>query len=72
MSWKPPAQKKEKELVPLTAKILSISSMGQIRVGFSKLIVIPEYFRNLDARIKANNYTEIIQSIISVKVDPYT
>ena len=41
-------------------------------MGFSKLIMIPDYFRNLTARLKAGNYTEIIQNIISVKVEPYT
>ena len=41
-------------------------------MGFSKLIMIPDYFRNLTARLKAGNYNEIIQNIISVKVEPYT
>jgi hypothetical protein len=31
----------------------------------------PDCFRNLHESQKVGNYTEIIQNLISVKVDPY-
>lgn len=67
--WKPPVRKNDAN--PFSAKISEINSFGQVTINFSKFIMIPEYFLNLTLRQETHNYTEIIQNIIGLKVNPY-